>query len=101
MASRKTAELCMVKESYTDREGKKKNKYVCLAEEFETDEGGVFYLVDTTINLAALPRKEGSCKAMMSRFKYDPDSSKGGNQNSQQAQSAPPPDDGDADTIPF
>lgn len=101
MASRKTAELCIVKESYTDREGKKKNKYACLAEEFETDEGGVYYLVDTTLNLAAFPRKEGSRKAMMSRFKYDPN--KNGNSNTesvppQRNESAPPLDDED---IPF
>ena len=96
MATHKIAELCMVKESYTDREGKKKNKYVCLAEEFQTDDGGTFYLVDSTLNLAAFPRKEGSTKVMVSKFDYDPDKRNGGN-------SAPQNDApfDDSEQIPF
>ena len=97
MAMHKINELCVIKESYQDRDGKKKNKYVCLAEEFEMDDGSTFFLVDSSINLAAFPRKEGSCKVMCSKFKYDPDKNKGDHSTSQN--NTPPPDD--SQEIPF
>lgn len=103
MATKKIAELCLVKETYTDKEGKKKNKYVCLAEEFETDDGGTFYLVDATINLAAFPRKEGSCKVMMSKFKADRDGQQGAPASNQQVYSpvTESQSSGDESDIPF
>ena len=94
MAIHKVAEICIVKESYTDRDGKKKNKYACLAEEFHADDGGTFYLVDSTLNLAAFPRKEGSVKLMASKFDYDPDKR---NNSAPQNDSAPT----EGDSIPF
>lgn len=57
--SRKTHDLCVATSSYTQN-GQKKNRYENIGFIMEGDDGSSFGMLKAYINLADLPRKEGS-----------------------------------------
>jgi hypothetical protein len=65
--ARKKYDLAVKTGSYTDRDGKKKNRYQNIGVVMQGDDG--FYaLLDPLINLAAVPREDGKDRVMVSMF---------------------------------
>ncbi|BBN59285.1 hypothetical protein [Hydrogenovibrio marinus] len=85
MATRKINDLAVAIETYKDPQtGLDKNKYLNIGVEMETDDGGRFIILESHINLAALPRKPGKSGVMVSKYPVD-----GRNDNNGQQQTPP------------
>lgn len=61
-------DLCAVMSSFTDRQGNQKSKWVKLGELHENKDGSQYIALFPHINIAALPRKEGSDRVFVSLF---------------------------------
>jgi hypothetical protein len=81
--------------SYTTRDGQEKHRYLTIGQLHEHD-GRMYVTLDSHINLAAIPRKDGDTRVMVSL--YDP-KPRDGEAPKQQAV-ADVPNDFDSD-IPF
>lgn len=95
MATRKY-DLAVKTGSYTDRDGKQKNRYQNIGVIMQGDDGGHYALLDPLINLAAVPREPGKDRVMVSMFQPNNDQQQAPRQ-APQRQSQPQPDD----DIPF
>ncbi len=93
MATRKY-DLAVKTGSYTDRDGKQKNRYQNIGVIMQGDDGGHYALLDPLINLAAVPREAGKDRVMVSMFQPNNDQQQAPRQ---QRQAQPQPDD----DIPF
>jgi hypothetical protein len=94
MATRKY-DLAVKTGSYTDRDGKQKNRYQNIGVIMQGDDGGHYALLDPLINLAAVPREAGKDRVMVSMFQPNNDQQQQAPRQQRQAQ--PQPDD----DIPF
>jgi hypothetical protein len=94
MATRKY-DLAVKVGSYTDRDGKPKNRYQNIGVIMQGDDGGHYALLDPLINLAAVPREAGKDRVMVSMFQPNNDQQQQAPRQQRQAQ--PHPDD----DIPF
>jgi hypothetical protein len=94
MATRKY-DLAVKTGSYTDRDGKPKNRYQNIGVIMQGDDGGHYALLDPLINLAAVPREAGKDRVMVSMFQPNNDQQQQAPRQQRQAQ--PHPDD----DIPF
>ncbi len=95
MATRKY-DLAVKTGSYTDRDGKPKNRYQNIGVIMQGDDGGHYALLDPLINLAAVPREAGKDRVMVSMFQPNNDQQQQAPRQQRQAQ--PHPDD---DVVPF
>jgi hypothetical protein len=93
MATRKY-DLAVKTGSYTDRDGKQKNRYQNIGVIMQGDDGGHYALLDPLINLAAVPREAGKDRVMVSMFQPNNEQQQAPRQ---QRQAQPQPDD----DIPF
>lgn len=48
--------------------GEKRNRFVNIGKEIQNDEGESFLLIDSTINLAAFPRKDNDTMVVVSKY---------------------------------
>lgn len=64
-------ELCCVQETYTDRNGNDKKKWLKVGEIHE-GKNGEYIVLYPHINLAALPRKDGDSRLYVSMFDPKP-----------------------------
>lgn len=64
-------ELSVVQETYTDRNGEQKKKWLNIGQLHE-HEGREYIVMYPHINLAALPRKEGDSRLFVSLFDPKP-----------------------------
>lgn len=94
MAKRKF-DMAVKTGSYTDREGKQKNRYQNIGVIMQGDDGGHYALLDPLINLAAVPREAGKDRVMVSLFEPRDDQQQ--QQAPRQQRAAAPLDD----DIPF
>jgi hypothetical protein len=94
MATRKY-DLAVKTGSYTDRDGKQKNRYQNIGVIMQGDDGGHYALLDPLINLAAVPREAGKDRVMVSMFQPNNDQQQQAPRQQRPAQ--PQPDD----DIPF
>lgn len=83
--------------SYTNRDGQEKHRYLTIGQ-LHTNDEGQYITLDSHINLAALPRKEGDNRVMVSL--YEPREDGGQRQERKQGRPAGKRDDFD-DPIPF
>jgi hypothetical protein len=65
---KKTHDLVVKKSTYTDRSGNTKSKWLNIGAMMEDDRGGIFLMLDRSVNLAALPYKDGSESVVVSLF---------------------------------
>ena len=84
--AKKINDLAVAIEEYKDPQtGIDKKKWLNIGVEMETEDGGRFIILESHINLAALPRKPGKSGVMVSKYPVD-----GRNDNSgQSAQQQP------------
>lgn len=68
MAIIKAYDLVVVVETYTDKQGQKKNKYENVGEVLEKDDGGRFIVLKRTFNPAGVPNPEGKANLLISMF---------------------------------
>jgi hypothetical protein len=94
MATRKY-DLAVKTGSYTDRDGKPKNRYQNIGVIMQGDDGGHYALLDPLINLAAVPREAGKDRVMVSMFQPNNDQQQQAPRQQRQAQPQPDED------IPF
>jgi hypothetical protein len=94
MATRKY-DLAVKTGSYTDRDGKQKNRYQNIGVIMQGDDGGHYALLDPLINLAAVPREAGKDRVMVSMFQPNNDQQQQAPRQQRQAQPQPDED------IPF
>lgn len=73
-------ELCVVQETYTNRDGQEKKKWLKVGE-IHGGKNGEYIVLFPHINLAAIPRKEGDSRLFVSMF--DPKPRDGGQHPSQ------------------
>jgi hypothetical protein len=80
--------------SYTTRDGQEKHRYLTIGQLHE-HEGRLYITLDAHINLAAIPRKDGDTRVMVSL--YDPKPRDG----EAPKKAAPVEDDGFDSDLPF
>lgn len=95
--ARKKYDMAVKTGSYTDRDGKQKNRYQNIGVIMQSDDGGHYALIDPLINLAAVPREQGKDRVMVSLFEPRDDAQQ---QQAPQRQQRPAPAPAD-DDIPF
>ena len=61
-------ELVVVIDTYTDRNGNEKKKWLKVGELHQSKEGREYITLEPHINLAAIPRKEGDSRIFVSMF---------------------------------
>lgn len=83
MATHKKYDLAVAVDSYTDRDGKKKNKYQNIGSVMQKDDGSEFILLDRTFNPAGVPNPENRSTIIVSKF--EPRQQANGAQNGYQA----------------
>lgn len=81
--------------SYSTRDGQTKHRYLTIGQLHAGNDGNDYITLDSHINLAAIPRKDGDTRVMVSL--YDPKPRDG----EAPKQSAAVVDDGFGDDIPF
>jgi hypothetical protein len=96
MATRKY-DLAVKTGSYTDRDGKPKNRYQNIGVIMQGDDGGHYALLDPLINLAAVPREAGKDRVMVSMFQPNNDQQ----QAPRQQRQAQPHGLDDDSSVPF
>lgn len=74
--------------SYTTRDGQEKHRYLTIGQLHSGNDGGEYITIDAHINLAAIPRKEGDTRVMVSL--YEPREEGGQRNERKQARSEPP-----------
>jgi hypothetical protein len=97
MATRKY-DLAVKTGSYTDRDGKQKNRYQNIGVIMQGDDGGHYALLDPLINLAAVPREAGKDRVMVSMFQPNNDQQQQAPRQQRQAQPQGLDDDS---SVPF
>jgi hypothetical protein len=81
--------------SYSTRDGQTKHRYLTIGQLHAGNDGNDYITLDSHINLAAIPRKDGDTRVMVSL--YDPKPRDG----EAPKKAAPAEDDGFGDDIPF
>jgi hypothetical protein len=71
MASTKGYNCAVKVGSYTDKDGKQKNKYVNVGSVFKDDNGHPFMLMDRTFNPAGCPNPDNRDSVLISFFSVD------------------------------
>lgn len=97
MSTRKAYDIAAIVGSYTDREGKQKNRYKNVGVVLEKDDGGRFLLLDRDFNPAGVPfdpARAGDNRILLSLFEPRQDNAAPG---AAPSASAPAPHD----DIPF
>ena len=61
-------DLAVVQETYTDRNGEQKKKWLTIGQIHASNEGREYIVLYPWINLAAIPRKEGDSRLFVSIF---------------------------------
>jgi len=90
--------LCVKNGSYTDRDGNTKNRWLTIGQ-LHSGNNGEYITIDSHINLAAFPRKEGDTRLMVSLF--EPREKEGGQPRQAPAPTRSAQADFDDDQIPF
>ncbi len=65
----KLYDLCVKSREYTDTNGNKKAVWLNIGSQFEGKDGNPFIVLHPYINLAGIPRKDGSDSVIVSKFK--------------------------------
>lgn len=61
-------ELAVVADTYTDRNGNEKKKWLNIGHIHEAKDGRQYITLDPCVNLAAIPRKQGDSRVYVSMF---------------------------------
>jgi len=108
MATQKIYDLAAVVDSYTDRDGKTKNKYQTVGAVLQKDDGGKFIILEKWFNPAGINSQPGKTSIILSMF--EPRDQNAAPQAQPQRQTAPAPQqaapaaasfDDFSDDIPF
>lgn len=92
-------DLAVVIDTYTDRNGAEKKKWLTIGQLHSSKEGREYITLEPHINLAAIPRKDGDSRVYVSMFEPK---AKGDAPAAAPAQSAKPaPAAGMDDDVPF
>ena len=68
MATQKIYDLAAVVDSYTDRDGKTKNKYQTVGAVLQKDDGGKFIILEKWFNPAGINSQPGKTSIILSMF---------------------------------
>lgn len=97
--SKKIYDLCVAVDSYTDREGKDKNRYQTVGAVMEKDDGGRFIMLERWFNPAGVKNPDNRSNVLLAMFEpKDYSANNGGNSTAAKAPAASPPPD---DDVPF
>ena len=66
--TKKTHDLAVKIREYTDRDGNQKAQWQNIGALMQDDKGGTFIMLEAWVNLAALPRRDGSSAVLVSCF---------------------------------
>ena len=66
--TKKTHDLAVKIREYTDRDGNQKAQWQKIGALMQARQGGTFIMLEAWVNLAALPRREGSSSVLVSCF---------------------------------
>ncbi len=90
-------ELCVIADTYTNRDGEEKKRWLKVGEIHTSKDGKEYMTLDPIVNLAAIPRREGDSRIFVSMFDPKPRENKGGSGGGGYTRQEEPPFDPDDD----